>query len=439
MNLWRSILLVLAMGFQLQAQDADTYELPPINYSNTKPHDAVTRLEAEIAAGKLKLTGTDRNVVETLLQALHIPVASQMLVFSKTSFQKDIIGPEHPRSLFYNDACYVGWVPGGLVEIAAIDPNLGPVFYSFDPRGLSEKNPPDFPRENDCLRCHGANFVPGIPAVFSRTLFADKDGEPIFREGGEVVDDQTPFAERWGGWYVTGRHGDTVHRGNVLAAEVADKLVFNPAQGANITNLSSFFNTKDYLTGGSDIVALLVFEHQTAMQNALTRAGMNCRRMLDYQEGLQAALTPKPSGDEDGLVFDSVRSVFDHSADGVVDALLFKNEAVLPKTISGSPAFQREFSKSGPHARDGSSLKDLLLSGHLFKNRCSYLIYSDSFRSLPPALKRRIYARLSKALDQEHPDARYAYIDLAERKRIAAILQETLPDFNEKAGLEDRP
>ena len=416
------------------AQDAEPYELPPINYSKTKPHDVITHLEAGLISGQCKLEGTGREVVQSLLRTLHIPVTSQMLVFSKTSFQKDIISPDRPRALFYTDNCYVGWVPGGLVEIAAIDPELGPVFYSFDPRGLSAQKPAEFSREDDCLRCHGGVYVRGIPAVFSRSLYADQNGELMLREGSEVVDYKTPFSERWGGWYVTGGHGTTLHRGNVIANEIDDRLVFDAKRGANITNLSSFFDTGDYLTNSSDIVSLLVFEHQTAMQNALTRAGFNCRHILDYQKSLQEALKPTPTADADGLSFDSVRGVFDHSAEDVVDALLFKDEAPLPKIITGSAAFQKAFSATGPRVRNGDSFKDLLLSEHLFKNRCSYLIYSDSFLSLPQQLKRRIYTRLSNALNLEQPDASYAYIGRAERQRIATILQETHPEFSNQAA-----
>ncbi|HZM01579.1 MAG TPA: hypothetical protein VFC44_01025 [Candidatus Saccharimonadales bacterium] len=411
-----------------QAQDPEFYELPPINYSDAKPEEVVTRLEAGIITGKVKLAGTDRQVVQTLLRLLHVPIASQLLVFSKTSFQKDIISPDHPRALYYTDNCYVGWVPGGLVEVVAIDPKLGPIFYSFDPRGLSAEKKPEFSRESFCLRCHGGNFIEGIPAVFARSLFADKEGEPIFRQGSEVVDYRTLFSERWGGWYVTGQHGSTVHRGNVYASEDGDQLVFNPALGANVTNLSRYFDTSDYLTNTSDIVSLLVFEHQLAMQNALTRAGINCRHMLDYQKRLQVDLKePAPSDIEPS--FDSVRKVFDHSADDVVDTLLFKDEAVMPKTLIGSVAFQKVFTGNAPRAPDGSSLKDLLLSEHLFKNRCGYLIYSDSFLSLPPPLKHRIYARLDHALDSKHPNPRYSYIGDAERQRINFILRATHPEF----------
>ncbi|HEX3718862.1 MAG TPA: hypothetical protein VH595_12915 [Verrucomicrobiae bacterium] len=417
------VVAAVLWSLPVHAQEAEVYELPPVKYSATKPHDAVTRLQSALISGDLKLEGSDSNVVKSLLRILHIPVTSQMLVFSKTSFQKDIIGPKHPRALYYWDDCYVGWVPGGLVEIAAIDPSMGPVFYSFDPRGLSERNPPAFTREDDCMRCHGGTFVPGIPGVFARSLFPDQDGEPIFREGSEVVDDQTPFSERWGGWYVTGLSGDAKHRGNICGEEVNDHLIFDPSRGANVTDLSGFFDSSRYLTNSSDIVSLLVFEHQTAMQNSLTHAEINCRRMLGYQEDLKKVLDPPASsGTNDELLFDSVRTVFEHCADNVVDTLLFKDEAPLPKTIVGSDGFQKTFEENVPRSKDGSSLKDLLLSGHLFKNRCSYLIYSDSFRALPAPLKRRIYARLFKALDADHPNPRYSYIGREERERIARFL-----------------
>ncbi len=420
-------LLATLLALPARAQDPDTYELPPINYSHTQPHDAVTHLKADLQSGKLKLAGTDRQVVQALLRELHIPIASQLLVFSKTSFQSDRINPSHPRALYYTDNSYVGWVPGGLVEITAIDPKLGPVFYSFDPRSISPQHQPKFSRESDCLRCHGGAFVPGIPAVFARSLYADAAGEPLYHQGTQVVDYRTPFAERWGGWYVTGKHGKTLHRGNVFAGENDGQLVFDPAPGANLTNLSSFFSTADYLAGGSDIVSLLVFEHQTAMQNTLTRAGINCRHILDYQKQIQAAFNQ--STDEDGIHYDSVLNLLDHSALDVVDALLFKDEADLPDTVTGSPAFQKAFTAGALRARDGSSLKDLLLSDHLFKNRCSYLIYSESFLSLPQPLKHRIYARLAAALDPAHPDPRYTYIHHTEQQRIATILRETHSEY----------
>ncbi len=411
------------------AQESEDYEQSPINYSKSKPHDVIASLSAASLTDGWKTNVTDREIVLKLLRTLHVPVASQLLVFSKTSFQSDRITPSHPRALYFTDDCYIGWVPGGLVEIASIDPKLGPIFYSFDPREASATHRPEFERKSDCLRCHGSHFVPGIPSVFARSLFVKDSGEPLYRQGDVVVDYRTPFTNRWGGWYVTGLHGNIFHRGNSFASENGDALVFNPTAGANVTNLSLFFDTRDYLTNTADIVSLLVFEHQMAMQNAITRAGNDCRSMLDYQNQLLKAF--KESATNDDLRYDSVRHVFDHSAENIVDCLLFKDEADLPDGVKGSADFQTAFAANARRAKDGSSLKDLLVSDHLFKNRCSYLIYSDSFLALPRPLKNRIYARLNKALAEKDPDLRYNYIHESERRRIAAILRETHPEFRE--------
>ena len=409
------------------AQDTETYELPPINYSQATPHDPISRLQAELRSGKLQLPADDRGVVVALLGALHISPASQVLVFSKTSFQNDRISPRHPRALYFTDDCYFGWVPGGLAELAAIDPVLGPVFYSFDPRAPTAGHARKFERGNDCLRCHGGHFVGGIPGVFVRSVYAAESGEPIYRQGTEVVDYRTPFEQRWGGWYVTGTHGGTTHRGNTFAAERGDELVFDPAHGANRTNLDSFCSLESYLSPGSDLVALLVLEHQTAMQNLLTRAGLNCRHMLDYQTNLQSELKESVNGEEP--VYDSVRGMFDHAAEEIVDGLLFKDEAALPEKFAGTSDFAATFAQGAPRTAEAGSLKDLLTGDHLFKNRCSYLIYSATYQALPAALKRRVAVRLGQALDAEHPAARYTFLHRAERVRIAAILRATHPDF----------
>jgi hypothetical protein len=370
----------------------------------------------------LKWVGGGREIVRQLLQELHIPFESQMLVFSKTSFQRQSIRPDHPRAIYFTDNAYVGWVPGGLIEVTTIDPQLGPVFYSFDPNASQ----PKFVRDNNCMSCHGGIFVRGIPGVFARSVFTDDAGEPLFRFGSEVVDFRTPFTNRWAGWYVTGRHGKALHRGNVFSKDKDGELVVNFKRGANITDLSGLISTRHYLAPGSDIVALLVFEHQTAMQNTITRASMDCRRMLAYQKNLQLELKEPVTG---GLTYDSVKHVFDGAAENVVDDLLFKGEARLPDGLEGDAAFQKVFCGESPQAADGGSLKELHLEGQLFKNRCSYLIHSECFLALPAELKRRVYARLVHALNPVNPDPRYSYLSAEERARISNILKQTHPEF----------
>ena len=405
------------------AQSIIDFEQPPISYSTSVPRDAVSALQVRLAAGDLSFAGSEQAVLKSLLDALNVPVESQLLVFSKTSFQRRKISPEQPRALYFSDTAYVGWVPGGLMEVVTIDPQLGPVFYSFDLRG-SPGTPPKIERESDCLRCHGGTFVRDIPAVFARSVFTDETGEPLFRQGTLLVDDKTPFAQRWGGWYVTGYHGAESHRGNVLSSEAGEALVFS-ASAERPDSAAKFFETRRYLRPTSDVVALLVVEHQMAMQNSLTRASFASRRMIAYQHGLQTAFK-EPVTDEPK--YDSVKSVFASTAEEVVAQLLFRNAAPLPDGVVGDVAFQKRFASNAPRSASGHALKDFQLEDRLFAQRCSFLIYSATFCELPETLKRLIFARLESALQSSDPDDRYAYLPPEEKQRIHQILVETHPD-----------
>jgi hypothetical protein len=178
-------MLLFGLTACLAAGAEDAFERSPISYSSATPRDAITALQARLASGEIRLDGDEKQVVRGLLEALDVPEASQMLVFSKTSFQKDRISPAHPRALYFSDDVYVGWCPGGLVEVAAIDPVLGPVFYSFDPHGGTAGT--RFQRDSDCLRCHGGTFVRDIPGLMARSVFTDTGGQPLLALGYDLL------------------------------------------------------------------------------------------------------------------------------------------------------------------------------------------------------------------------------------------------------------
>ena len=409
------------------AQSGPEFERAPVNYSEAKPTDAIAGLQRRLAAGNFTLGGGDREVLAALLTELRVPMASQVAVFSKTSLQRGRIRPQHPRVIYFSDTIYVGWVPGGLIELTAIDPQLGPVFYAFDVPAMRH-GPPRITRDPECLSCHGGTFVRDVPGVFARSLFTNASGDPLLRFGTLVVDEQTPFADRWGGWYVTGYRGPAPHRGNAFATESADQLVFAPTT-QRPEELSAYFDTRDYLAPTSDVVALLVLEHQMAMQNTLTRAAYATRKMVAYQRGLQKHFK-EPETDEP--TYDCVKNVFAGSAQDVLDRLLFRMEAALPEGVEGSEVFRNAFAAGAPRSRGGRSLKDLDLHGRLFAHRCSYLIYSDTFAALPVPLKALIFSRLKSALESRDPRDRYAYLPAAERERILEVLAETHPEAKQR-------
>lgn len=408
------------------ARAANEYENAPIHYSTTQPRDAAQELMRRMAAGGARIDRSDAwTVLRDLRHHFDIPETSQVLVFSKTSKQNHLISPQTPRLIWFGDNAYLGYCLGGSIEVATIDPVLGPVFYLLEPDTPSAQ-PLVFERDQSCLSCHGGPFSPDVPGVLVRSVFPGREGHPIMSRGSTVVGTTTPFADRWGGWYVTGSHGGGRHRGNATLDEHDDSSAIDSEAGANVKELSAFFDTRPYPAPTSDIVALMVLEHQTATQNILTKAHHAALRAMHMQQSLQRELG-EPVQDEP---VGTARRIIDNAATSVLDALLFKDEAELPVGgIDGDPAFQEQFARNTPRSGDGRSLKDFQLLNRLFKHRCSFLIHGITFQHLQPHLRKTVLERLAAVLDGSSGDERYAYLGGSERSHILRILRETLPGF----------
>ena len=281
------IAAMASMALACVSNAENEYENAPISYSDTAPKDAAQTLERRLLAGKVKIDRRDAwSVLHGVMKEFGIPVESQVMVFSKTSKQNDRISPQTPRVVYFGDNAYVGYCLGGAIEVSTIDPVLGPIFYLLDPY-VADSEPLHFERDQSCLSCHGGPFSPDVPGVLVRSVFPGPEGHPIMSQGSTVVDTTTPFSDRWGGWYVTGRHGTSLHRGNVVATEKGDRCDIDFKAGANITDLSGFFDTTPYQRKQSDIVALMVLEHQTSTQNVLTKANQTSIRAMYMQRSLQ--------------------------------------------------------------------------------------------------------------------------------------------------------
>ena len=413
-----SILLVARTSFgQLD------HEQEPINYSNEKPTDPIARLAARLEAGEITLEWEPKHgYLTSLMKHLDVPASSQTLVFSKTSLQISRITPRTPRAIYFNDDVYLGWVQrGDVVEISAADPQLGGTFYTLTQH---HDEPPVIQRETArCLQCHGSTHTRRVPGHIVRSVFSDPGGQPIYRLGTHLTDDTSPFAERWGGWYVTGTHGKLRHMGNCVIVDenVSEKL--DVEAGANITDLSDHFNTKPYLTAHSDIVALMVLEHQAMMHNVLTAANHSGRITARDAIIMNKALE-RPEDFES----DSTARRYASAAESVVKAMLFCDSPPQTDMIKGSSTFQQEFSARGPLDSKGRSLREFDLSTRLFKYPCSFLIATDSFQQLPAGVKTRVWERLDEILSGKDTSEKFAHLSSEDRQAIREILAEICPD-----------
>ena len=139
-----AIILCLALlgtiAVSLQAQRAGSFrgstDDPAIRYSTAPLNNAVVEANRKIQEGTIQLAFEGRSgFLRSALDALQIPVDSQLLVFSRASLQGKLINEQNPRALFFNDRVALGWVRGGeIIEVAAHDEAAGVVFYTLDQR-----------------------------------------------------------------------------------------------------------------------------------------------------------------------------------------------------------------------------------------------------------------------------------------------------------------
>jgi hypothetical protein len=400
----------------VQNQGYIPYSDAPIFYRSGEINDPVAKLQKQIEQGKAKVVydEKDHGYLKSVLKLLDVPVSSQTLVFSKTSFQYPKISPDHPRALYFNDDVYVGSVHEGKeIEIVSFDARQGAIFYLLHEQ-KAEK--PAFERaELDCTQCHIAAGTRGVPGVLLRSVQPTTTGALVTGAPSFITDQESPLNERFGGWYVTGKLAEGSFA-NAAAPEGAS------GRGVKLAALTRPYEPSAYLTPGSDEVALLVLAHQTQMHNLITLTNYKTRIAL-HDLG-----TPATEGSS---LPETTRRQFERPAEQLLRYLLFANETALPnldaKQVIADSAFAREFAARGPRDSQGRSLRDFDLSTRIFKYRCSYLIYSEAFDEIPEPSKTYVYHRLLQILSGADDDADFESLSAQDRQDILAILIETKP------------
>jgi len=283
----------------------------------------------------------------------------------------------------------VGYVRGGdVLEIASVDPKLGMVFYTLDQERSSQ---PGLVRRAECIQCHYGPATLGVPGLLVRSVHVDRTGYALLSVPSYVTDHTSPLSKRWGGWFVTGTHGSQLHMGNQVA-ESRNDTELDLSKGANLTSLSRQIDVDAYLEPTSDIVSLMVMEHQTRMTNLLTRLGWETRMQVDSAK-------------------------LDETIRETVEYMLFEKETPLKEPIKGSERYAADFAALGPKDRKGRSLRDLDMQTRMFKYPCSFLIYSEQFDALPQSAKDKLFRRLRERLTEQ------------KRLDIIEILKDTKKDF----------
>ncbi len=397
-----------------------------IQYAKAPVDDPIARLQRRLYAGQASLQYDDEfGYLRSLLRELKIPVSSQVLVFSKTSFQAPRIAPRTPRALYFNESSTVGFVrTGEVLELAVQDPRQGTIFYTLDQERASH---PHFDRRDICLQCHQSGATLGVPGVLVRSVVPDRNGMPVMSLGGYITDHRSALKERWGGWYVTGQSGDQEHMGNAIVRNAADDDRLPVSAGTrNLSSLDRFLDTGAYLTPHSDIVALMTLEHQTQMDNLITRVGWEARMAMYENNAINKSL-----GEPETAVRESTAHRIDAAVDELLEYTLFSGEAKLTQPIKGTSDFAKEFEKGGVRDAKGRSLRQFDLTTRMFRYPCSFMIGSEAFLALPETVKDRFYAKLWAVL-QGGGGPKFSHLTTAQRQDVAEIVAgttKTLPSY----------
>lgn len=382
------------------------YEAPPHEYWERPLEDAFSRWwrDASAAFAAQEPAATEQAALRRVLQALGIPESSQMLVFSATSLQRTI-GPHRPRALYFNDELYLGWVPGGRLEIAADDPALGPVFFIVSMSQGGKLGEPE--RQTRCLNCHGNADTGNLPALLAASVLPDEDGGSLetFREPG--TGHHVPLAVRFGGWHVTDVTQAVAPLANVIGKS-------SDGQTRRLPNApGDRFALDRYLRTTSTLLPQLIHEHQLGGVNVMTAALYRTRELT----GSGTSVPTDAAAELDAL------------AGQIVRYFLFADEAALPAAgVPPDPDFARDFTANRRPDPRGRSLKDLDLKTRLFSHRCSYLIHTPLWRGLPSPLKERAWRGLDQALAADSPSPNGIHLPTAERQAIREIIAATCDD-----------
>jgi hypothetical protein len=286
----------------------------------------------------------------------------------------------------------------------------------------------------------------GVPRVMIMSAPVDDAADTRTFGSASEVDDRTPIAERWGGWYVSGWYQPgrgappVTHFGNLpLRTETpgpqGDRLRELIAGRDNLGSVSAYFDTSLYISDKSDVVALLVSEHQTFVQNLITRVLYKVSTIMSQgsgASGVSAGPAPRVWTDIEPRRQAALKQV----CEPLIRALFFTDAVPLSGQVITSSGYTERFAQRGPRDSEGRSLRDLKLEKRLFRYPLSYMVYSDSFNALQPFVREYIDSRIVEVLQGRDQTGISASLSTEDRAAISQILADTLPRFAAPLGLK---
>ena len=377
-------------------------------YHEITPRDPFSKFIEKLERGAVMLNyESDHAYLNSLLKELGISPYSQLLVYSTTSLQLSRISPRNPRAIYFSDDIYLGYVPGGQIEIIGIDPQLGAIPYIFNLPQSQDITHPKIYRSKRCMNCHASKEMGGAPGLLIGSVIPGPGGGTIDAFRRNVFGHNIPFAKRFGGWHITGENPFPQSWANQTGIMKSGQIhkVFNPP--------GKYFTWDNYPVQGSSLVPHLLLEHQVGFTNLCTFATYKFRELNDSKEDF-----------------------IEEQSDLLLSYILFEKEAVLPESlIDKKTKYVMDFEGQLNRHSEQNSLRQLNLVSRILDLRCSYMIFSNSFSGLPKPIKNVMSQKLFNLLScqQDKLPPRFSYLKEAEREKIKKILTAHWKGFGQES------
>ena len=388
----------------------NSFLLPAINfedkihqYYSAIPDDSFARLYKTLTDKKREQIQfkNEREALAALLHDLNISKHSQVLVFSNTSLQLSKISAKSPRAVYFNDDLYVGYVPGGFIEIIGIDSRLGAIPYLFKLPQKGNSQYPPIRRSTRCMRCHASEQTGQVPGLLLSSVIPAETGGSLDNLNPHKPGHHLPYSKRFGGWFIT----DQNETQNNWANSIGKMKQGGEVMRRKIPIPYNFIRTK-HLSQKSEFVSHLILEHQIGFTNLCITV------QYAYRECFA-----RPSK----YNYQEMKAYY---ISELIKYCLFRDEPTLENfQMNETKYFRNYFERTHQNTHQ---LRKLDLKTRLFKTRCSYMLGSRVFNELPDSFKITFLDSLKEAISNK--ESAYAnltdHLGLEERKTILKVLHE---------------
>lgn len=416
-----TIYLLSQLSFCATISAEESYQTPMVNYREpptvdfekkihqyyTKNTDdsfkKVSEFLTQKSTNELQFD-SEKESLHNLLSDLNISIHSQTLVFSNTSLQLSRISQNNPRAIFFNDNLYLGYVPGGFIEIIGIDAQIGAIPYVFKLPQKGDLQYPQIRRSTRCMRCHATKQTGGVPGLLLSSVIPAETGGSLDNLNPGKPGHNLPYTRRFGGWFLTNQADNHNNWSNSIGVmnqkgQIKQKKIQLP-----VYNISKY-----HLSNESEMVTHLVMEHQIGFTNLCISAQYALR---------ESRLSKNKS---------TKHQVEDYFVEQLLRYSLFVDEPNLSiPSDKETSRFITYFEKSYPKKNPFNLFRKIELNTRLFKTRCSYMLGTPVFKALPDDFKNTFMISLREIVSKKNTELSFlgSHLEEDERERILHVLSQ---------------